>query len=276
MYSPPPPPPHCRQASRSYTDSPDEAKSAENTLTKGHKIKRRFTFTRTKSPSKSGAGNKRNSEAAITQSAEFSSVLFRRRKPSTSKGIMLLSKRDSSDESSLNWSIPSDLPGVVEGRMDRGSMENMFADDEEIRARCQSTPTIAERSESRSSIEVAEMRVSRDGVITTDVGVQVNTREPFFQFPDVLQLTSSDLYRNARNGRSPPTSRSVPQSPYTTNPRRLGLPGPRVVSWGREATGDAARFGRKTTTTAMQSSPQLWSRSNGHCSTEVPRKENVS
>lgn len=264
----------CRQSSRSYTDSPDEANSAENTLTKSNKIKRRFTFTRYKSSSKSGGSNRRNSEAIIP-SEEVSTVVFRRFKPLTppTKAVTLLSKRDSSDESSLNWSIPSDLPGVVEGRMDRGSMENMFADAEEIRARCQSTPTIAERSESGSSIEVSEMKVSKDGIITADVGIQVNLRDSYFQFPDILPATQYDMMHNMRNRRSPSESRSVPQSPYTSNPRRV-VP-QRVVSWGKDSllNGDSTRFGRKAA--AMKTSPQLSARTNGH-SIDILRKENVS
>jgi hypothetical protein len=263
------------QSARSYTDSPDESKSAENTLTKGHKIRRRFTFTRSKSPK---SGTRRNSEA-ITPSAEFSSSLFRRRKASTptSKAVTLLSKRDSSDDSSINWSIPSDLPGVIEGRLDRGSMENMFADPEEIRARCRSTPTIAERRESESSIETGEMRVSHNGPITADIGVQVGSNDLIFQFPDIYP-SPYDLFQYGPN-RSPPETRSVPQSPYSQRgSRRTGAP--RAVSWGKSPTGNGdvarvidPRFSRRTARIA--SSPQLnatTSRTNGHF-TEIPRKE---
>ena len=162
-------PTQCWQSSHLFTDSPDEANSAENTLTKSNKVKQRFTFTRTKSHK---SGQQRNSEA-VTLSGEFSSNLFRRHIESTpsTKAVTLLSKRDSSDESSINWSIPPDLPGIVEGKMDQGSIKNMFADVEEMRARCRSTPTITERRGSESSVETAEMRVLHGGKITVDVGV---------------------------------------------------------------------------------------------------------
>lgn len=175
----------CRQMPFSSSNSPVEAVSAENTLTKS-KIKRRFTFTKGKSSSKS---RRSNSEIG-TPGMEFTSMLFRRRKESTPtpKAVTLLSKRDSSDESSvtsgLNWSIPYDLPGAVEGRMDKGSMENMMFDADEIRARCRSTPTIAERRESDSTISISDMRMTQNGPMTADVAVQVNTDESIFQFPD--------------------------------------------------------------------------------------------
>ena len=274
---------YCRQSSHSYSGSPDEAKYDESSQTKGQKLKRRFTFTRGKSPSKTGS---RRASEAVATSADFSSVIFHRRKASTPtpKAVILLSKRDSSDDSSLNWSIPSDLPGVVDGRVDRGSMENMFADAEEIRSRCRSTPTIAERRESESSIAISEMQMSQNGPITTaEVAVQVNSHEPIFQFPDILPRTSMshhDLLRTAANG-SPPQSHSVPQSPYAN--RGLISQRPmsnvhRTVSGGRrngeltEQKIASSNRGQRRTVYVEPSSH------NGHHfnSVEVPRKENVS
>lgn len=269
----------------SYNDD-TEAKSAENTLTKGSKIKRRFTFTRSKSPSKSGT--RQNAEVAQSNS-DFSSMLFRRRKASTPtpKAVTLLSKRDSSDDSSLNWSIPSDLPGVVEGRHDRGSMENiMFADPEEIRARCRSTPTIAERRESESTIAISEMRISQNGPMTAEVAVQVDSSEPIFQFPDILPESHYDLLN-----RSPPQSRSMPQSPYTSraqNSRRMGVQ--RIVSWGKDTreNGDVtvhnelrvipSTRGQRTAIQMTPSPRHQYARYNGHHlnSLDQVKKENVS
>lgn len=281
--------PYNRQTS--YNDD-TEAKSAENTLTKGSKIKRRFTFTRSKSPSKSST--RQNAEVAQSNS-DFSSILFRRRKASTPtpKAVTLLSKRDSSDDSSLNWSIPSDLPGVVEGRNDRGSMENiMFADPEEIRARCRSTPTIAERRESESTIAISEMRISQNGPMTAEVAVQVDCSEPIFQFPDILPGSSVSHYDLLQtNNRSPPQSRSMPQSPYTSraqNSRRMGVQ--RIVSWGKDTreNGDMTVHNElrvipstrgQRTAIQMTSSPRLqYARYNGHHLNSLDRvkKENVS
>ncbi|CAI8051204.1 hypothetical protein GBAR_LOCUS28044, partial [Geodia barretti] len=267
------------QSSRSFTDSPDEAKSAENTLTKSNKVKRRFTFTRSKSPK---SGTRRNSEA-VTQSGEFSSNLFRRRKESTqgAKVVSRTSKRDSSDESSINWSIPSDLPGIVEGKMDRGSMENMFAEVEELRARCQSTPTIAERRESISSVDTEEMRVPHNGPIMVNVGVQVDTADPIFQFPSAFPGSHYGFYHSGSN-RSPPETRSVPQSPYSLGRnRRSGAP--RVVSWGVSSMGngdvmrplDQRLDGTSSRRTAhIGSSPQLnTGRTNGHF-TDTQKRDN--
>jgi hypothetical protein len=156
-------------------------------------------------------------------------------------------------------------------------MENMFADPEEIRARCRSTPTIAERRESESSIETGEMRVSHNGPITADIGVQVGSNDLIFQFPDIYP-SPYDLFQYGPN-RSPPETRSVPQSPYSQRgSRRTGAP--RAVSWGKSPTGNGdvarvidPRFSRRTARIA--SSPQLnatTSRTNGHF-TEIPRKE---
>ena len=274
-----------RQTSRCYTDSSEETKSAENTLTKPHKIKRRFTFTRSKSPSKTAT--QRSSEA-VTPTHDFSAVRFRHRKASTptSKAVTLLSKRDSSEES-FNWSIPSDLPGLVDGRMgDRGSMENMFSDADEIRARCRSTPTIAERRESDLSIESSEMRVSHSGVTVSDVGVQVNTCEPIFQFPDILPGTLNH-YSDPPSNRSPPQTRSVPQSPYNTrginNAHRTVVGGQGTVSWGKGSIGNGdlmtrvheQRIGRTGHRIPGQS-PKLYSAHNTNHFTDIPRKENVS
>ena len=162
--------------------------------------------------------------------------------------------------------------------MDRGSMENMFADVEEMRARCRSTPTIAERRESESSVETAEMRVLRDGKITVDVGVQVNTSDLIFQFPSTFPVPYG-IHHYGSN-RSPPETRSVPQSPFSLGrSRKSGAP--RVVSWGKSPTGaedmmrplDQRLHGR---TAHVGSSPQLnTGRSNGHF-TDTHRRDNVS
>ena len=205
----------CRHIPFSSSNSPDEAHSAENTLTKP-KIKRRFTFTKGKTT------KMRQSEAGNGQ--DFSTVLFRRRKES--KTVTLLSKRDSSDDSSitsgLNWSIPYDLPGAVErGGMNRGSMENvMFMDDEDIRARCRSTPTIVERRESESGICVSDTRVSWNGITTVDVGIQVNGNEHYFQFPDVPQGSKTEPTRSRESHKKLHKSVSVPSGSTPVIPRK--------------------------------------------------------
>ena len=209
----------CRHMPFSSSNSPDEAHSAENTLKKS-KIKRRFTFTKGKTT------KTRQSEAGSGQ--DFSAVLFRRRKASTPtlKTVTLLSKRDSSDDSSitsgLNWSIPYDLPGAVErGGMNRGSMENiMFMDDEEIRARCRSTPTIVERRESESGICVSDTRVSWTGITTVDVGIQVNGNEHYFQFPDVPQRSKTESTQSRGSHKKLHKAVSVPSGSSPVIPRK--------------------------------------------------------
>ena len=163
-------------------------------------------------------------------------------------------------------------------------MENMFADPEEIRARCRSTPTIAERRESESSVETAEMRVSHDGPVMVDAGVQVNTDGHVFQFPDIL---SSPYYYHHNNlsNRSPQGTRSVPQSPYGHNTRRTGAL--TVIPSGKSpnTNGEGVKVfdrrlpqngsGRRRTA-RIASSPQLnVAQTNSHV-TDVQRRENVS
>lgn len=150
-------------------------------------------------------------------------------------------------------------------------MENMFADVEEMRARCRSTPTIAERRESESSSETSEMRISHNGPIVVDVGVQVNM-DSVFQFP-------SNPYDYSN--RSPPQSRSVPQSPYNHKGNSS-----RGVSWGKMVAGPEGdktsllqqrpNGRRKRYTNMVASSPQLNTlRTNGHFS-ELQEKGHVS
>lgn len=170
----------------------------------------------------------------------------------------------------------------------------MFTDAEEIRARCRSTPTIAERRESESTIAISEMRISQNGPMTADVAVQVDTSEPIFQFPDILpggSISQYDLLQTAN--RSPPQSRSMPQSPYASrggqNSRRMGSVH-RIVSWGKDTreNGDMAVHSElrvipstrgQRTAVQMTSSPRLqYSRYNGHHLNSLDRvkRENVS
>jgi hypothetical protein len=259
------------QLSHSNSGSPDEARGDESSHAKGQKLKRRFTFTRGKSPSKTAA---RRSSEAVASSVDFSSssMMFRRKASTpTPKAVTLLSKRDSSDDSSINWSIPSDLPGVVEGRVDRGSMENMFADADEIRSRCRSTPTIAERRESESSIAISEMRISQNGPMTAEVAVQVDSGEQIFQFPDIISGTSVghyDLLQAAANRRSPPESRSMPQSPYCTRGTNYQRPMGgvhRIVTWGKENGEQRIASGNRGQKRTVRVEPSC---SNGHHSIE--------
>ena len=162
-------------------------------------------------------------------------------------------------------------------------MENMFAEVEELRARCQSTPTIAERRESISSVDTEEMRVPHNGPIMVNVGVQVDTADPIFQFPSAFPGSHYGFYHSGSN-RSPPETRSVPQSPYSLGRnRRSGAP--RVVSWGVSSMGngdvmrplDQRLDGTSSRRTAhIGSSPQLnTGRTNGHF-TDTQKRDNVS
>lgn len=167
-------------------------------------------------------------------------------------------------------------------------MENiMFADAEEIRARCRSTPTIAERRESESAIAISEMRISQNGPITADVAVQVDSSELIFQFPDILPGTSVshyDLLQTAN--RSPPQSRSMPQSPYSSRGHSTRRPMGsvhRIVTWGKE-NGEVTRHNDQRILSGvrgqkMMGSPQLQPARNNdkhiNC-VERPRKDNVS
>ena len=170
----------------------------------------------------------------------------------------------------------------------------MFMDPEEIRARCRSTPTIAERRESESSIAVSEMRISQNGPLTADVAVQVDAGEPFFQFPDILpgnSVSHYDLLQTAR--RSPPQSRSMPHSPYANTVRGTRPPlgsVHRIVSYSREARENGEitghHEGRVMVSTRGQksvvqvgSSPQLhaaYSRGQQYSPRERLRNGNVS
>ena len=111
--------------------------------------------------------------------------------------------------------------------MDKGSMENvMFLDADEIRARCRSTPTIAERRESDSTISISDMRISQNGPMTADVAVQVNTEEPIFQFSDlptenVASLGRADDHQGLHNGGSTP--RGLHSSPNGRRSHRSRL-----------------------------------------------------
>ena len=168
--------------------------------------------------------------------------------------------------------------------MDRGSMENMFAEAEELRARCRSTPTIAERRESASSVDTEEMRVPQNGPIMVNVGVQVNTADLIFQFPSVFPGGHYGIYHSSGSNRSPPETRSVPQSPYSLGRSRKSG-GPRVVSWGVSSMGNGEVMrpldhklesisARRTT--RLGSSPQLnTGHTNGHF-TETQKRHNVS
>ena len=169
-------------------------------------------------------------------------------------------------------------------------MENMFSDADEIRARCRSTPTIAERRESETAIEISEMRISHNGTITADVGVQVNSNGPIFQFPAILPETPSlgqysDSPQGSTADRSPPQSHSMPQSPYatsgiSTSSRQQVGSGQRVVSWGKGsmANGDTLRIQREQQRVAshMGSSPQLRPAHNNLQSTDIMIAESVS
>ena len=118
--------------------------------------------------------------------------------------------------------------------MDKGSMANMFPDVEEMCAHFWSTPTIAERRESESSVETTEMRVLHGCKIMVDVGVQVNTGDLIFQFPSTFPVPYS--VHHSGSNRSPPETQSVPQSPFSLGPSRKSGAS-RVVSWGKSPTG---------------------------------------
>ena len=95
-------------------------------------------------------------------------------------------KQDSSAEevssiaSGMNWSIPCDLPGVVEASSRRGkgraSLDSLTLNG--YANHCQSSPSITERRENEDLI--SDVRVSRNGPLTVDVAVQVG---PVFKFP---------------------------------------------------------------------------------------------
>ena len=113
--------------------------------------------------------------------------------------------------------------------MDKGSMENvMFLDADEIRARCRSTPTIAERRESDSTISISDMRISQNGPMTADVAVQVNTEGVIFQFPDtptenVASPGRADGHQGLQNGGSTP--RGLHSSPHGRRSYRTRMNG---------------------------------------------------
>ena len=163
-------------------------------------------------------------------------------------------------------------------------MENMFGDADDIRARCRSTPTIAERRESESSVETAEMRISHNGPVMVDVGVQVNGDGHVFQFPDVFPSPFDYHHPHNIANRSPQETRSVPQSPYCQSRRTGTLM--KVIPLGKSPTGNGEVMrsfewklnngsGRRRTA-HVGSSPQLnVNRTNGHV-TETQKRENVS
>ena len=127
-------------------------------------------------------------------------------------------KRNSSDElslsSSLNWSVPYDLPGVIEANDEFHS--NDFMTNAELRARWRSTPTILERIESDTVLSVHDVEFSFTS--TADVAVQVGHHESFERFTSPDSSPSSTVGRprhpnHHQVNSSPIATRSHPGTP---------------------------------------------------------------
>lgn len=188
-------------------------------------MKRRFTFRKEKEKKKA----KRSvsiSAGIATGRTDF--LNKKKRKPSASpkdQGSERPLRHDSSEESSiasgLNWSIPNDLPGAVEGagrrNMGRTLLESLTIDSGDFRTRYHSNPTILERKESESGVSVSGVRISNeDGPMTADVAVQVARRDHVFKFPSPLSPSSPLSLPSAvgTEGSLLEESQSLPTTPF--------------------------------------------------------------
>lgn len=113
--------------------------------------------------------------------------------------------------SNLNWSVPSDLPGVVTQipshlSPNPGSLENITfsLEDDSYRHRSSSNPDIARAGEQRylSSATPIDRSPGSAGPHTFDVAVQVDYRRQMFTFPTPPQSVSPTLPQETHNGQS--------------------------------------------------------------------------
>lgn len=129
------------------------------------------------------------------------SEYFKRKKDSASPTKMSPMKRDSSEESnissSLNWSVPYDLPSVVEAEMSGKHYHKELSDNLLHPDRCHSNPTIPERKESEVSNSDIQILIAEKPKMC-DVAVQVTPYDWFNPFFNPAHIVAEDQLRGMK------------------------------------------------------------------------------
>lgn len=186
------------------------------------KFRRRFTLKKDKDEPKERKRPKRTKSVG-GPSGHTLADYFKKRKDSTSpitkrSPVKRESSEESSISSSLNWSVPYDLPSVVEAEISAKHHHQQlkaqrYADDFHVNpTRCQSNPTILERKESEVSVLDIHLTL-KERPKMVDAAVQVTPYDwssPFFSSP----YSTSDHNRSAKVANtSPLNTRSLHGSP---------------------------------------------------------------
>ena len=169
------------------------------------KRKRRFTF-------KKGDKDKKAKRTVSVGAAGGTNVIKR----SSLKG-------DNSDESSLsstlNWSVPYDLPGTVEADEFEDCYYSYSSSSmAQLKAKWRSNPTILERNESSDSVSLHDVDISVDIPMTSEVAIQVGDNESSARFPSPptsrrVNLRLHHHHSNKPIHLSPVLVRSLPSTP---------------------------------------------------------------
>ena len=184
------------------------------------RFRRRFTLKKDKDEPKERKKPKRTKSVGGPAGHTLADY-FKKRKDSTSPVTKRSPvKRDSSEESSisssLNWSVPYDLPSVVEAEISAKHHHQQlkaqtYADDFHVNpSRCLSNPTILERRESEVSVSDVHLTL-KERPKMVDAAVQVTPYDWSSPFFSSSSYSTSDHHRGVKV--SPLNTRSLQGSP---------------------------------------------------------------